>query len=254
MGNERRKISLNAGAAMTLFAYDPKDGSGAYTWPHEDPLFSATAGVKFSNLHIFSWEQFGQGVSLAFNVRSRFPLLNDPFRYEAVFQAAFEPYLPLQLTLYGILDNNGINLYGTSSTFSSTTFDRITPTEYSAGNIRGLTWLGGGEAEFKLFSLNIQDNFSHIFFNRIFGTLAYRGALYDSQNISSPQGNVIGNTPYRLTQSLVLRSGGTLSTILVTALPVRISPYLWGAWKISSLQDGKLNNDFVFGFNISIEM
>ncbi|MDR3167651.1 MAG: hypothetical protein LBT93_06885 [Treponema sp.] len=254
MGNERRKISLNAGAAMTLFAYDPGNGSSAYTWPQENLLFGAIAGLGFSTRHLFAWEQFGQGLSLTFNVRARFPLLKSPLRYEGIFQAAFEPYLPLQLTLYGILDANGMNLYGTSSHFGSTSFDRITPREYPTGGISRLMWLGGGEAEFKLFSMNIQDNLSHIFFNRIFSTLAYRGALYDSRDILAPQGNALGDTPYRLTQSLVLRFGGTLSTILITAQPMRISPYLWGAWKISSLQDGKLNNDFVFGFNFSIEM
>jgi hypothetical protein len=254
LGNERRKISLKAGLGMTVFAYEPREGrSSAYTWPQEQPIFSAVTGITLSNLRLHAWEQFGQGASLSFNIQTRIPLLNTLLRYETVLQTAFEPF-PLRLTLYGVWDKNGMNLQGTSPYFKNAAFSHVAATEYPTGNINSLTWLGGGEAELKLFSMNIQDNISHIFFNRIFSTLAYRGALYDSRDILVPQGNAIGDTSYRLTQSLVLRFGGTVSTVLVTALPIRISPYLWGTWKISSLQDGKLNNDFMFGFNFSLEM
>jgi hypothetical protein len=258
MGNERRKISLNAGIGATLFARDPGDGSSAYTWSYDVPIFTTMTGVKLSNLRIFAWEHFGQGVSLSLNAQGRFPFVNTPFRYEAVFQGAFEPYFPLQLTLYGIFDKNGMNLQGISSKFKNASIAGIAATEYPPGELARLTWLSGGEAELKLFSINLQDNFSHIYFNRLFGTLAYRGAFYDGRDIQEPGmdvlGNVIGNTPYRLTQSLVFRFGGVLSTVIVTALPIRISPYLWGAWKISSLRDDRAGNDFMFGFNVSVSM
>jgi hypothetical protein len=258
MGNERRKISLNAGIGATLFARDPNDGSGAYTWSYDAPIFTTITGVKLSNLRIFAWEHFGQGLSLSLNAQGRFPFVNTPFRYEAVFQGAFEAYFPLQLTLYGVLDKNGMNLQGISSKFRNVSIAGVAATEYPPGDLPRLTWLSGGEAELKLFSINIQDNFSHIYFNRLFGTLAYRGAFYDGRNIREPRadvlGNAIGNTPYRLTQSLVFRFGGVLSTVLVTALPLRISPHLWGAWKISSLQDNRAGNDFMFGFNVSVSI
>jgi hypothetical protein len=254
LGNERRKISLSAGIGATLFARDPQDGSSAYTWSYDAPIFTTTTGLRLSNMRLLSWEQFGQGVSLNLNIQSRFPLVNTLFRYEAIFQTAFEPYLPLQLTFYGVLDENGMNLHGTSSVFKNASFAKIAPTEYPAGTSARLTWLSGGEAELKLFSINIQDNLSHVYFNRVFSTLAYRGAFYDSRNIPAPQGDAIGDTSYRLTQSLILRFGGVFSTILVTALPLRISPHLWGAWKISSIRDDKLSNDFTFGFNVSVSM
>jgi hypothetical protein len=40
--------------------------------------------------------------------------------------------------------------------------------------------------------------------------------------------------------------GGTIFVIPVTALPVKVSYYIRGAWKISNPGDGK-NNDFAPG-------
>jgi hypothetical protein len=249
IGNERRRFDLTGGIGAALFAYDPNDGSSAYTWEYKETVWTGSVGIQLSNLRIFSWEHFGQGVSL--NLNSRFIISGEQFRYEAVFRTALEPYLPFQLTLYGIRDENGMNLHGTSGNFVSTSFSSVTAQEYPVGDITRLTWLGGGEAELKLFSLNIQDNVSHIYFNRLFSTLAYRGAFYDGRDLRFPQGDSVGDK-YRLTQSLVLRFGGVISTIAVTAQPVRISPYIWGAWKISSRNDYSLYNNFTFGFNFSI--
>ncbi|MDR2103742.1 MAG: hypothetical protein LBP42_06540 [Treponema sp.] len=251
IGNERRRFIFTAGAGFTLLAEDPQDGSGAYTWDYQAPFFNGLAGVQISNLRRFSWEHFGQGVSAAYT--SRFVLSKTLFRHEAVFKAAFEPYLPLGLTLYGILDKNGMTLHGTSQDFTVTSISNTAAVEYSTIGIRNLTWLGGGEAELKLFSLNLQDNISHLYFNRLFSTLAYRGALYDSRNIADPPGSSIGTT-YRLTQSLILRFGSDISIAALTALPVRISPYMWTAWKISTLGDNISANNFMFGFNFSLNL
>jgi hypothetical protein len=251
IGNERRRISLVGGIGAAFFAYDPKDGSSAYTWEYKESTWSGIAGIQLSNLRIFSWELFGQGASL--NLNSRFIISAKRFRYEAILQTAFEPYLPIQLTFYGIWDESGMNLHGTSRNFPTTSFSRVTAQEYPAGDISRLTWLGGGEAEFKLFSFNIQDHLSHLYFNRLFSTLAYRGAFYEDQDFLFPQGDPMGDK-YRFTQSLILRFGGVISTIIVTAQPVRITPYIWGAWKISSRNDDSVYNNFAFGFNFSIKI
>jgi hypothetical protein len=251
IGNERHRFILTAGAGFTLTASDPRNGAGAYTWNYRDSFFNGLAGLQFSNLRRFSWEHFGQGLSAAYT--SRFVFSGFLFRHEAVLKAAFEPYLPLQLTLYGVLDKNGMTLHGSSPNFTVTSISNVASLEYPTGGIQSLTWLGGGEAELKFFSLNVQDNFSHLYFNRLFGTLAYRGAFYDGSNIAHPQGNLIGDR-YRLTQSLILRFGGDVSVIPLTAMPVRLSPYMWGGWKISTLDDNIFANNFVFGFNVSLEL
>jgi hypothetical protein len=53
--------------------------------------------------------------------------------------------------------------------------------------------------------------------------------------------------------SAVLKAGAVLSVLPLAAVPVRFSPYLWFAVKLSNLDDGKDGNDYAFGFNFSME-
>jgi hypothetical protein len=247
LGNERRRLELNPGLGFSLAAPDSGD-SAAYTWEYGELYYHAMLGAGVSNLRRFNWELFGQGAAL--KVYSRL-LLNLPGipRFEGILQTAFEPYLPLKLSLYGAWDENGMDLYGNSKYYDTVAFSSVASVEYSSKGLSALRWLGGGEAELRLFSLDFQKSLSHLYINRFFGTLAYRGVLYDDQGILGAEGTCLGDL--RLGQSLIFRLGATASTILVTALPVRISAWVWGAWKISNTNDGK-NNDFVIGPGFSV--
>jgi hypothetical protein len=181
-------------------------------------------------------------------------------RIEGVLQTAFESIMPLSVPLplrfrfFGVWDKNLMTLSGNSSAFTAASFADFAPAEYdSAANV-GMEWLAGGEAEVKLFSLEIQKSpsnwflFSHLYFNRFFGTLAYRGAFYDDDGAPSAAGNPLGDT-YRLTQSLILRLGLTFSSTTLPVLPLTLSLNVLGGWKISNLNDGK-NNDYWIGLTL----
>jgi hypothetical protein len=249
LGNERRRLKLNPGLGFSLAAADRGDGSSAYTWEYGEPYYHAMLGIGVSNLRRFNWELFGQGAALT--LYGRVPLARPLTpRFDGVIETAFEPYLPLKLSLYGAWDENGMNLYGNSRYYTTTPFNSIASVEYPSAGMSALSWLGGGEAELRLFSLDFQKNLSHLYINRFFGTLAYRGVVYDDQGVPAAEGTHLGGS-LRLGQSLILRLGATVSTILITALPIRISAWVWGAWKMPNMRDRK-NNDFVIGPGFSI--
>jgi hypothetical protein len=143
-----------------------------------------------------------------------------------------------------------MRLNGTSGLYSSTAFSSAAAVEYSSERVQNLLWLAGGEVELQLFSLQIQQNLGHVYYNRFFGSIAYRGAFYDGSSALFPEGAGLGD--YRLTQSLILRLGMAASTIAVTALPIKLSFAIWGAWKISNVSNG-INDDYMFGPSFSVE-
>jgi hypothetical protein len=206
-------------------------------------------------------EVFGRGVSLAaygkYALRQGMSPEDQALpRVEGVLQAAFEPYLPLRFRLYGVWDERGMNLAGQSSPFSSTPFSTFASAEYvNTGSLRmtGIQWLAGGEAEVKLFKFEIQRHVSHLYVNRFFGTLAYRGAVYDDGGHPAAEGTVLTG-PYRLAQSLALRLGGAASFAIVPYVPFRLSASLVGLWKISNVNDGNNRNDFWFGPEITLSL
>ncbi|GHV76072.1 hypothetical protein AGMMS49942_08930 [Spirochaetia bacterium] len=244
---------LLPGFGVRFTANDPLDSSYPYTWPYAKPLYVFSIGAGISNLTRSSWELFGGGISFAayglYGLRDAAVSYHP--RVEGVLQTAFESIMPLPMRLrfFGAWDKNLMTLSGDSSVFTDASFADFAPAEYdSAANV-GMEWLAGGEAEVKLFSLEIQKSpstwflFSHLYFNRFFGTLAYRGAFYDDGGVSSAVGNQVGDT-YRLTQSLLLRLGLTFSNATIPLLPVTLSFNVQGGWKISNLNDGNPNNDF----------
>ncbi|MDR1596873.1 MAG: hypothetical protein LBR99_04120, partial [Treponema sp.] len=108
--------------------------------------------------------------------------------------------------------------------------------------------------------LDIRKNLSHLYYNRFYGTLAYRGAVYDDLGYRDTVGRTAEGTPlggspggtYRLAQSLVLRLGLVISTIILPGIPLSITPSFWGAWKFPNMNDGNGNNDYSFGYGLSI--
>ncbi|MDR3146725.1 MAG: hypothetical protein LBU21_10640, partial [Treponema sp.] len=265
LGNERTHLDLIPKLSAGFMSDDPGDDSNPYTWGYDEYYYSAGLGLGISNLLRPSWALFGKGLSLGaygWFMLDR-PGLRQGFRVprvEGVFNAAFEPLLPLRLRLYGAWDRDGMDLRGQSRYFLSTSFDSFASTEYPRQETILLEWIAGGEAELKLFSLDIQKNLSHLYYNRFYGTLAYRGAVYDDQGYRdtagrAAQGTPLGGSPddtYRLAQSLVLRLGLVISTIILPGIPLSITPSFWGAWKFPNMNDGNGNNDFSLGMGVSV--
>jgi hypothetical protein len=241
------RISLLPGFEINLAAPESENDLSAYAWGYDDPRYVFTLGLGLSALTRFSWEVFGSGFGLT--VYGRYAIPGEalfPFRFEGILQAAFEPVLPLRFRLYGIWDENKMNLAGSSMLYTSSAAGDLTPSEYST-IAYSLKWLTGGEAELKLFSIEIQRSLSHIYFNRIFSTLAYRGGFYDCEDRENAAAGELLWDNYRLAQSLILRLGLTFSDIIIPALPDKFTLYTAGMLKISNMSDNDPANDYAIG-------
>jgi hypothetical protein len=83
-----------------------------------------------------------------------------------------------------------------------------------------------------------------VYFNRVFGTLAYRGVVYDDQGHPAAKGTVL-SSPYRLAQPPALQLGGAYSYFAILQyVPIRMSVSFVGVWKMSNVNDGNSRNDF----------
>jgi hypothetical protein len=247
LGSELVHFSLLPGFSIHLAAPDSGNGLSAYAWEYNEPHYIFSLGLGLSSLTRFPWEVFGSGFDLT--VYGRHPIPNEEppaFRFEGILQAAFEPVLPLRFRLYGIWDENEMNLAGSSTLYAGSAADGLTPVEYSTAAY-ALKWLAGGEAEVKLFSLEIQRNLSHIYFNRTFSTLAYRGGFYDCAGREDAAAGELLRDNYRLTQSLILRLGLTFSFVVVPALPAQFTFSAAGMLKISNMFDDDPANDYAIG-------
>jgi hypothetical protein len=236
------------------------DSYSAYTWGFHSNSYKFMGRLGLSSLTTMPWETFGQGYS-AQTVGWLLPSdrrLGGPGVYprvDALFQAAFEPVLPLRLSLYGAWDSypEGMDLHGQSSQHPSPVFLPLAAQEYQNNDVTGLRWLTGAETEFRFFSLNIQRGFSHLYFNRLQGTLAYRLALYDATGFFAPQGNKLWGD-LRLTQSLVLRLGGGVSSAVLTSAPFKVTAYLQTALKISAFSQASPGFTDLVTFSPSITL
>ncbi|MDR1249954.1 MAG: hypothetical protein LBK63_11700 [Treponema sp.] len=265
LGNDRTHFDVLPEMKGVFVSPDSGDHSSPYSWDYDEYHYSVGLGMGISSLVRPSWALFGQGLSL--HGYARFQLDRDgPYRFsstprlDGVFSAAAEPWLPLRLHIYGAWDENGMDLHGRSGSYLEAAPDSAVPVEYPRQPHIPLKWLAGGEAELKLFSLDIQKNLSHLYYKRIFSSLAWRGTLYDDQGLedgkgNSAEGTYLGNSPggfYRLAQSLTLRLGLVIATVIIPAVPFSITPYGWGAWKFPNIRDDNGNNDFSFGIGFSV--
>lgn len=237
IGGERVSYSLGFSASALFYAEDPGDRSSAYEWNYADPIYAVGITAGLSDLRRPAWRLFGSGSSAAFASYLRLPTAEP--RAEAVFRAAFEPFLPLRASAYAVWDDGGMAADGTSRVFGGAGFDGMV--EYAASFPEDLRLLAGAEAEWKLFSLEAQGNFSHVYFNRFFGVLAYRGAVLP------------GEAGARFIQSAALKAGAVLNILPLANVPLRISPHLLAAWKLSELGDGNDADDWHLGFAMEIE-
>jgi hypothetical protein len=175
-------------------------------------------------------------------------------RYDGIIRAAAEPTLPIRVTLYGAWDEGGQDVDGHTSRYGDAPFFYAAAKEYVNDTEGGHRWVAGGEFEFRFFSAEIQRNFSHLYFNRLFGILAWRGAAFETESASGSDliGTALGDDAL-LVQSMVFKTGAVLSAIPAAMVPIRLSPYFWAAWKLSSMNDGDAGNDFAFGVSLSVE-
>ncbi|MCL2233048.1 MAG: hypothetical protein FWB99_08235, partial [Treponema sp.] len=236
---------------------DYDGGESAYHWDETENTFFYFAGLAFSNLRQRPHELFGTGMSLNLRWISAVetPFGNSSYgnfepRFEAMFRASAETRFPLSLTIYGAYDAREMNLHGVSRSYGQPLFAAVASTEYPQPRGLNLTWIGGAEIAAGLFSFEIQNNLSHAYFNRVFGTLAVRSVIYDSQNHPDAEGITIDGD-IRLAQSLVLRMGLVSSFIPIKLSPVFIEPYIWGAWRFSNTITGE-GNLWNFGMGVSV--
>jgi len=228
------------------------DGSkSAYQWEKTGDAFFYSAGFSFSNQLRRQYELFGNGLSL--NLRGISLIgnsLQESFRprIEGILRLNSEARLPLNITLYGAYDHIGMNLHGVSRAYGQPLFDRFASKEYQSPSGLYHTWLAGGEISAGIFSVEIQNNLSHLYFNRFYGILTLRSLFYDSKGHEDAQGIVFGDI--RLAQSLVLKLGLLSSIIPVKTNPVFIEPYVWGAFKFSNAITGE-GSLWEYGFNFS---
>lgn len=237
IGGERVRGSVSASASTLVYAFDPDDGSSAYSWPYAEPIYTIGVSAGLSSLSRPLWRLFGEGASAAASAFYRPD--SGTFRAEGVFRAAAEPALPVRLSVYGAFDEAGMSADGSSLSFGAASFGGME--EYASSFPGDLRWIAGAEAEFKLFSLETQGSFSHLYFNRFFGVLSWRGAVLPDAAGS------------RFIQSAALKAGAVVSLLPLAAIPLRFSPHLLAVWKLSELGDADKGNDWYAGFAMTIE-
>ena len=236
-------FSLDAGYVRFAFSDGEKS---AYQWDKTEDFFFFRGNIFYSSLKRRQNELFGKGISL--NLKGASLVNSFSPRVEVVSRASAENIIPLSVTLYGAYDDTGMNLHGESKRYGQPLFKSAAPEEYSASAGYNLKWLAGGELSAGLFSFEIQRNLSHIYFNRVYGSLSVRSAIYDNKDMTYAEGVKIGDT--RLAQSLVLKIGFMSSAIPVKSNPVFIEPAIWGAWKFSNAIAGN-GSLWGYGFGFS---
>ncbi|MDR2841855.1 MAG: hypothetical protein LBV52_01480 [Spirochaetaceae bacterium] len=274
LGNERTNLILSGTLKTywyfwqdTLYTYTkPKT---AYTWPLQQQILNPAFSITFSTMQRFSWQLFGSGISWQFYVDGVFDTHNDSGfkeypRYATVFSAAAEeipffqniPFLrgwSVQNIFYSGIDQNGMNIHGSSSNFQSTIFSGSAPYEYDAYlQYFPLRWIVGGEFSLKPFSGEIQNNLWYVYLNRFWTSIGYRWAYYGDQNMSFTLRDTKEGSP--LLHSLIIRAGLEVSFLPITIVPLKVSINALYAIKLSELQKGNYNNVYYAGFSLGASL
>ena len=234
--------TLGFGGSYARIA-DDDGGATAYNWEKTESHFIVSTNIGLSNIRRRRHELFGTGMS--FNLAGATLATGFEPYAAGVFQASREARFPLRLALFGAYDSTGtMNLHGVSRTYGSPMFSGFAPLEYRRPVGLNLNWLAGAEAAIGLFSLEIQNNISHIYFNRIFGTLAVRNAFFDGQGHPDAGGMAIsglwsGNDDIRIAQSLMFRLGMVFTFHQIQQfVPAFFEPNVWVTWNFSNTITG----------------
>ena len=254
------RITLSAGQAMSVgrwslafslagsyvriadnFFHRWGEGTSAYTWNELETLFALSAGIALSNRRRRAHEMFGTGLSLSLSGATLANVFGnrgagglDP-RIAGMFRATSETRFPVSLAVFGAYDWGGMDTHGISRRFGSPMFVPFAPTEFRRPAGLVLDWYAGAEAALGLFSFEIQNNVSHLYFNRVQGSLALRNALFDGGGHPDAPGVPIGDL--RLAQSLSMRIG-LVTSAAPFAFPFFFEPNVWASWKLSNAITG----------------
>ncbi|MDR2900714.1 MAG: hypothetical protein LBV20_04265 [Treponema sp.] len=247
--NNRTVFGVMGGVEFVNTANNPFDNSSAYTWAYKDPVFSGSLGILWSNYYQYVWQRIGTGISASALYRTPFDFSET--RLDALISIGLGKIFPLGFDFYGAWDTNGMNIRGESTSYIAH-FANLASQEYNASNGLKADWIAGGQVMLELFDIEIQNNISHLYFDRFYSQLAYRGVVYDSNGMRGAEGNALFDDVL-LAQSLLLRLGFDISIpfSMMSAATV-FSPNIWGAWKISNLNDGNTTNDFAINFGLSL--
>ncbi len=253
IGGERVRFSVDPSFEAMWIALPHPDAASAYSWPYEDSRYIPGLSLSLMNRDRLPWELFGRGLSITVSGKAALP---DPeFRWDAVFRASAGKTFPVRMTLYGARDESGIDIDGSSVMFDSGPWASAAAMEYAANDDGGHRWVAGGEAEFCFFTADIQKPLSHVYGNRLFGILAWRGVMYDSRGTdagSTPSGIAVA-PDIDFVNSLVLKAGAVVTLLPVPMLPVRLSPHGWVAWKLADGAPLDPDESVAFGLSFQIE-
>ena len=169
-------------------------------------------------------------------------------RLEAVFRTRTDTRFPMRFTVFGAHDSRGMDLFGRSSSYGRSLITAHTLTEYPHPAGLSFNWLAGAELALDLFSFEIQRNISHLYFNRVFGSLALRNQIFDAKDHPAAPGMEINNL--HLAQSLLLRLGLRTSFFPVVKFPATIEPFFFAAWRLSNTITGS-GSPFHFGWTFN---
>jgi hypothetical protein len=213
-----------------------EEGKSVYEWGETGSGFFIQTGFVFSYRRL----------SLQFTGAS----LTDSFEphIDMIFSASTKTRFPLSLTLFGAYDKGGMDLHGASNILGSSSIEEFTMEEYSHPSGLDLFWLGGANIAVGLFSFEIQKNLSHLYFNRISGSLSVRNQIYDAAG--NPDAPGIEINKFHLVQSLRLKLVMKASVLPVIKYPLSIEPYFLGAWKFSDFIMGK-KDPWYFDFGVN---
>ena len=246
----RGTIGFALGGSYARIA-DYDGGASAYSWEKTESFFAVSLGIGLSNIRRQRHELFGTGIALSLTWAS---LVTGFEPYIAgMLRANAEARVPVSLTLFGAYDLTGMNLHGVSRRYGSPLFSQFAPLEYRHPRGLNLDWLAGAEAAIGLFSLEIQNNVSHIYFNRVFGTLAVRNAAFDGQGHPDAEGIAV-HDDIRIIQSLVFRLGMVFTFHQIQQIvPAFFEPNVWAAWMFSNTITGNGDQWRVgLGFNLRL--
>lgn len=251
LGGESLYLSLNPQLSLALFAQDPADGSSAYSWSYEAPFVIAGGKIGLSTMRQYKWELFPQGYSLTALGLTSFG--STSARFEGLAKGGLKLFFPFRASLYGAWDENGIGIDGASPVYGEALFSAMASTEYAKESPTRLSWLAGGSVDAELLDISTQTNLSHLYVNRLFGTLGWRGVTYDAGSAdSSYAGSPLwGNV--RLAQSILARAGAVITLAPAAMLSIKLTPNVWVAWKLSDLLDDDPQNDLSYGFSLTMD-
>ncbi|WP_461252749.1 hypothetical protein [Treponema sp. R8-4-B8] len=212
-----------------------EEGKSAYEWEEAGSGFFIQTGFTFSY----------RALSLQFSGET--PVDSFDPRVDMIFRANTKTRFPISFTFFGAYDASGMDLHGVSSVFGATAIDDVVLKEYLNYSGLELFWLGGAEIAVGLFSFDIQKNLSHLYFNKVSGSLSLRNQIYDCGGHPDAEGIEINDL--RLIQSLGFKVGMKISFFPIIKIPLSIEPFIFSAWKFSNTITGK---EYPFFINIGI--